>query len=62
MSQPIAFSDFQIQRLRMAAATLRVSSRDAFLQAVAHQLAHTRHAPTDRDVARAIQYRAGLSQ
>jgi hypothetical protein len=61
MNQTLAFTDQQLERIRAAAATVRVSSRDLFLQTLAQQLSRCRHVHTDRDVARAISVVLGVT-
>jgi hypothetical protein len=50
MRKPLALSNEAMEAVRVAAATLRLSARDAFLQALAGELARGRYPPSDTDV------------
>jgi hypothetical protein len=59
MNKP-ALTEVQQQAVRVALATLRHSSRDAFLQALAGELARHRYPPSDTDVKVAIRQLLGI--
>jgi hypothetical protein len=54
-------SNEQMEAVRVAAATLRLSARDAFLQALACELARCRYPPSDTDVRVAIRQLLGIT-
>jgi hypothetical protein len=60
-NRPMALTDGQMQAVRVAAATLRQSGRDKFLQALACELARRRYPPSDSDVKFAVRQLLGIT-